>query len=154
MPAPAPTTTSGGAGRADRGVRRVVHGRPDQRRAGQARAFGHGVELGLFVLDQVGAVIGDQDLDAHVRVTPKEFRKPRDDVERAEARSDADPHSASWLHLVAAYMPYQWLLGYAAFRAVWRQLRGVNIWEKTTHTGAAHRSAASMLEGQELGAGG
>ena len=70
------------------------------------------------------------------------------------------PSRTLLLRLVAAYLPYQWLLGYAALRAVWRQLRGVNIWEKTTHTGAAHRGVAdlaaarSMLEGQELGAGG
>jgi cellulose synthase/poly-beta-1,6-N-acetylglucosamine synthase-like glycosyltransferase len=42
----------------------------------------------------------------------------------------------SWLQLLAAYMPFQWLLGYAAMRALWRQLRGVNSWEKTAHTGA------------------
>ena len=56
-------------------------------------------------------------------------------------------------------MPYQWMLGYSAFRAVWRQLRGTNSWEKTTHTGA-HRVAAdlvaapAMLDGPELSAGG
>jgi cellulose synthase/poly-beta-1,6-N-acetylglucosamine synthase-like glycosyltransferase len=47
----------------------------------------------------------------------------------------------SWLSpvwLLAAYMPYQWLLAFAALRALWRQLRGVNTWEKTTHLGA-HR---------------
>ena len=69
---------------------------------------------------------------------------------------------ASWMslpRLLAAYMPYQWLLGYAALRAVWRQLRGVNTWEKTTHTGA-HRGVADfvplhpILEGQEHGARG
>ena len=36
------------------------------------------------------------------------------------------------------YLPYQWLLAYAAFRAVWRLTRGDNSWEKTSHTGA-HR---------------
>lgn len=45
--------------------------------------------------------------------------------------------SPLWLAL--AYLPYQWILGFAAFRAVWRQLRGVNTWEKTTHIGA-HRA--------------
>jgi cellulose synthase/poly-beta-1,6-N-acetylglucosamine synthase-like glycosyltransferase len=68
----------------------------------------------------------------------------------------------SWtllLRLLAAYMPYQWLLGYSAMRAVWRQLRGVNSWEKTTHTGALRGAAElaptrALLEGQELGAGG
>ena len=37
------------------------------------------------------------------------------------------------------YLPYQWLLGFAALRAVWRQLRGMNNWEKTNHIGA-HRA--------------
>lgn len=36
------------------------------------------------------------------------------------------------------YFPYQWLLSYAAVRAAYRQLRGVNTWEKTRHVGA-HR---------------
>lgn len=69
------------------------------------------------------------------------------------------PSPTMLLRLLAAYMPYQWLLGYAALRAVWRQLRGVNSWEKTTHTGA-HRGAADLasiypsLEGQEQGARG
>jgi len=42
--------------------------------------------------------------------------------------------------LLVAYLPYQWLLGYAALRAIWRQLLGRNSWEKTTHIGA-HREA-------------
>jgi cellulose synthase/poly-beta-1,6-N-acetylglucosamine synthase-like glycosyltransferase len=52
------------------------------------------------------------------------------------------PSRTAVLHLAAAYMPYQWLLGYAALRAVWRQVRGVNTWEKTAHTGA-HRLTVS-----------
>jgi len=44
----------------------------------------------------------------------------------------------SSLWLVAAYLPYQWILGFAALRAVWRQFRGMNNWEKTKHVGA-HR---------------
>ena len=50
------------------------------------------------------------------------------------------PGPLSPLRLVAAYLPYQWLLGLAAFRAVWRQARGVNTWEKTAHIGA-HRGS-------------
>jgi glycosyltransferase XagB len=49
----------------------------------------------------------------------------------------------SWLAtplLVLAYLPYQWLLSFAALRAVWRQLRRNNSWEKTAHIGA-HRKA-------------
>jgi cellulose synthase/poly-beta-1,6-N-acetylglucosamine synthase-like glycosyltransferase len=44
----------------------------------------------------------------------------------------------SLVQLLLAYMPYQWLLGYSALRAVWRQVRGQGGWEKTVHTGA-HR---------------
>jgi glycosyltransferase XagB len=36
------------------------------------------------------------------------------------------------------YMPYQWMINYAAFRALLRHLLGINNWEKTVHTGA-HR---------------
>lgn len=46
--------------------------------------------------------------------------------------------SALWLLIV--FLPFQWLLSYAALRAVWRQLRGMNNWEKTIHIGA-HRAA-------------
>jgi cellulose synthase/poly-beta-1,6-N-acetylglucosamine synthase-like glycosyltransferase len=45
-------------------------------------------------------------------------------------------YSSLWLILV--YLPYQWMLGFAALRAVWRHLRGMNNWEKTKHIGA-HR---------------
>jgi len=52
------------------------------------------------------------------------------------------PHPLSTtLRMVAAYLPYQWLLGYAALRAVWRQALRVNTWEKTQHIGA-HRTTA------------
>lgn len=52
------------------------------------------------------------------------------------------PHPLSTtLRMVAAYLPYQWLLGYAALRAVWRQALRVNTWEKTQHVGA-HRTTA------------
>jgi cellulose synthase/poly-beta-1,6-N-acetylglucosamine synthase-like glycosyltransferase len=49
------------------------------------------------------------------------------------------PSRLSPLRMLVTYLPYQWMLSYAALRAVWRQLRGVNTWEKTTHLGA-HRS--------------
>lgn len=48
------------------------------------------------------------------------------------------PRWYSPLWLLAGYMPYQWLLGVGALRAVWRQARGLNNWEKTKHIGA-HR---------------
>jgi cellulose synthase/poly-beta-1,6-N-acetylglucosamine synthase-like glycosyltransferase len=50
------------------------------------------------------------------------------------------PSWRSPIWMAIAYLPYQWILGYAALRAVWRQLRGVNTWEKTAHVGA-HRVA-------------
>ncbi len=40
------------------------------------------------------------------------------------------------------FIPYQFLLNVSALRAVVRQLRGVNNWEKTAHTGA-HRTATA-----------
>jgi len=52
----------------------------------------------------------------------------------------------SWLSplwMLVTYLPYQWLLGYAALRAVWRQLRGMNTWEKTAHVGA-HRTQLAV----------
>jgi cellulose synthase/poly-beta-1,6-N-acetylglucosamine synthase-like glycosyltransferase len=45
--------------------------------------------------------------------------------------------------LLVAHLPYQWLLGFAALRAVWRQLTGDNSWEKTVHTGAHRREVRS-----------
>ncbi len=44
------------------------------------------------------------------------------------------------VRMLLAYAPYQVMLNYAALRAAWRQLRGINTWEKTMHVGA-HRSA-------------
>jgi glycosyltransferase XagB len=61
------------------------------------------------------------------------------------------------LWLILAFLPFQWLLGFAALRALWRQLRGMNAWEKTKHIGA-HRvghaaPAAIALEADEVGRG-
>lgn len=53
-----------------------------------------------------------------------------------------NPSSMTWLYMLISYIPYQWVLGYAALRAMLRELRGVNNWEKTTHIGA-HRQAAA-----------
>jgi glycosyltransferase XagB len=50
------------------------------------------------------------------------------------------PSWRSILQLVVAYLPYQWLLGAGAVRAVWRHARGMHGWEKTRHVGA-HRTA-------------
>jgi cellulose synthase/poly-beta-1,6-N-acetylglucosamine synthase-like glycosyltransferase len=57
--------------------------------------------------------------------------------------TDAHGLHPSWttpITMAVSYMPYQWVLSYAAVRAVWRELRGVNNWEKTQHVGA-HRQA-------------
>lgn len=43
------------------------------------------------------------------------------------------------LSLAIAWFPYQMLICYAALRAVRRQIRGLNNWEKTQHIGA-HRA--------------
>ena len=40
------------------------------------------------------------------------------------------------VRLVLSMVPYQVLLSVAAIRAVWRELRGRNDWEKTAHVGA------------------
>jgi cellulose synthase/poly-beta-1,6-N-acetylglucosamine synthase-like glycosyltransferase len=50
----------------------------------------------------------------------------------------ARPAPLALIWMLMTYMPFQWLLGLAALRAVWRQVRGVNNWEKTHHIGA-HR---------------
>jgi cellulose synthase/poly-beta-1,6-N-acetylglucosamine synthase-like glycosyltransferase len=65
------------------------------------------------------------------------------------------PKWYSPLWLLAAYLPYQWLLGIGALRAVWRHLRGMNNWEKTKHVGA-HRVgqlAAQAAHSAEPGQG-
>ncbi|MEA2638619.1 MAG: glycosyltransferase XagB [Chloroflexota bacterium] len=55
------------------------------------------------------------------------------------------PSRWSALQLLAAFMPYQWLLGFSALRAVWRQVGGNNSWEKTVHTGALRRGPQAPL---------
>ena len=42
------------------------------------------------------------------------------------------------LVFVVGFMPYQSLLSLGALRAIYREFRGMNNWEKTEHTGA-HR---------------
>lgn len=44
----------------------------------------------------------------------------------------------SYLKLVITFIPYQILLGLGATRAVYRDLKGINNWEKTEHNGV-HR---------------
>lgn len=51
------------------------------------------------------------------------------------------PSPLSLLRMLVTFLPYQWLLSIGALRAVWRQLRGINVWDKTQHIGA-HRAPA------------
>ena len=55
------------------------------------------------------------------------------------------PSLFSPLRLALSYLPYQWLLAFAALRAVWRQARGVNTWEKTAHVGAHRQLVAAAV---------
>lgn len=55
--------------------------------------------------------------------------------------ADAHKLKASWktvVWMIVGYLPYQWVLAYASLRAVYRELQGINNWEKTAHVGA-HR---------------
>jgi cellulose synthase/poly-beta-1,6-N-acetylglucosamine synthase-like glycosyltransferase len=55
-----------------------------------------------------------------------------------------------WLRLAllpALYLPYNWVLSYAALRAVLRHVRGARNWEKTPHTGVHRMSAPDPLMG-------
>jgi cellulose synthase/poly-beta-1,6-N-acetylglucosamine synthase-like glycosyltransferase len=54
----------------------------------------------------------------------------------------ASPMAA--VRLAMAWTPYQLVLAYAALRAVRRQMRGINTWEKTQHVGA-HRGALNGM---------
>ena len=50
----------------------------------------------------------------------------------------------SWsrpLVMAATYFPYQLVLAYSAIRAVTRELRGINNWEKTAHIGAPRQAS-------------
>lgn len=54
-----------------------------------------------------------------------------------------------WMPFVMAvtFLPYQWLLGISAVRAVYRELRNQKGWEKTAHTGAHRRAELSAAAG-------
>ncbi len=61
--------------------------------------------------------------------------------------TDAHGLKPSWktpLVMAAGYLPYQWMLSYAALRATFRQLRGINNWEKTQHIGAHRRQLVTL----------
>ncbi len=48
----------------------------------------------------------------------------------------------TWLKLLLSFYPFQVLLGISALRGVFRQLKGMNNWEKTKHVNA-HRGATA-----------
>lgn len=50
--------------------------------------------------------------------------------------------------MALGYLPYQWMLSYAALRATIRQFRGINNWEKTKHVGA-HREGLRIVSPSE-----
>jgi len=59
----------------------------------------------------------------------------------------ADAHGSrlprfTWLKLLLCFYPFQLLLGISALRALVREFKGINTWEKTLHVNA-HRSTAS-----------
>lgn len=57
--------------------------------------------------------------------------------------AEAHGLSPSWttpIVMLISYVPYQWVLAYAALRATARELRGVRNWEKTAHVGAHRQS--------------
>lgn len=68
--------------------------------------------------------------------------------------ADAHKLNPRWTTLVVmalGYLPYQWVLAYAALRATLRQMRGINNWEKTKHIGA-HREQVHVVSASEAAA--
>ena len=51
-----------------------------------------------------------------------------------------------YVRLVLGTFPYQVFLGVAALRSVFRQLRGINAWEKTAHAGLHRPGAAASAQ--------
>jgi len=45
---------------------------------------------------------------------------------------------------ILAFIPYQWILGFGALRAVYRYSRGITNWEKTAHVGQ-HRAYSEAV---------
>ncbi len=63
----------------------------------------------------------------------------------------ADAHNIklsrwTWLKLLLSFYPYQVLLGLGALRGVYRELKGMNNWEKTKHVNA-HRESTPAVAG-------
>lgn len=49
--------------------------------------------------------------------------------------------------MAVAWFPYQWVLAYAAVRALNRHMRGISNWEKTAHSGQHRESPEEALAG-------
>jgi cellulose synthase/poly-beta-1,6-N-acetylglucosamine synthase-like glycosyltransferase len=63
--------------------------------------------------------------------------------------TDAHHLKLTWkvpIIMTIMYLPYQWVLSYAALRAAMRQLRGLNNWEKTQHVGAHRQQELTALD--------
>lgn len=60
---------------------------------------------------------------------------------------DLHPGYLRPIQMALVYMPFQWMLNLAALRAVWRQIRGVNNWEKTAHKGESIPPAQGYYQG-------
>jgi hypothetical protein len=58
------------------------------------------------------------------------------------------PRWTTVLVMALGYLPYQWVLSYAAARAVIRQVRGINNWEKTKHVGAHRKRLHAVGAGE------
>lgn len=53
---------------------------------------------------------------------------------------------ADMARMAVAWIPYQFVLAYAAARAVGRQMRGISNWEKTQHVGAHRGHSGEAVE--------
>jgi glycosyltransferase XagB len=65
--------------------------------------------------------------------------------------ADAHGLKPSWktpVVMTLGYLPYQGVLAYAALRAGFRQMQGINNWEKTQHVGAHRQSSVLDTEKQ------
>jgi hypothetical protein len=63
------------------------------------------------------------------------------------------PSPLSPLWLAISFLPFQWLLGYAALRAVWRQIWRNTSWEKTRHVGAHRVDGRTTAQPAGIGPG-
>jgi cellulose synthase/poly-beta-1,6-N-acetylglucosamine synthase-like glycosyltransferase len=69
--------------------------------------------------------------------------------------ADAHGLKPSWktpVVMILGYLPYQGVLAYSALRAGYRQMQGINNWEKTQHVGAHRQSSVPDTEMQPAAA--